>query len=179
LTLLRLSMGDLEDCISRFPDAQQHFLLLAKSQSAEKAMHRAVQNVEGEATANTPESTGKSWEMGECDEPPVVTRALARSKAGGSQGVERGAWPAGGSQSPLRRGGDSSLLGNLSPYVRRGSELTLRRRHPSGEGQADGAVTGSGSEVLKKIESARVRAEAKRTALTERLAKTLKQDSKP
>jgi hypothetical protein len=174
-------MGALEDCISRFPDAQQHFLLLAKSQSAEKAMHKALQNVHGEANANSPESsTGKVKEMwGECEEPPVVTRALARSKAGASQGVERGSWTTGeAGASPLRRGGDSSLLGNLSPMARQGSELRLRRGHPTVECNDDGAdraAMESGSDVMKKIESARAIAEASKAALSQRLAKALKQ----
>lgn len=168
-------MDALEDCISRFPEAQQHFMLLASSQSAEKAMHKVMRDMHGESNSpeSTPGLTPTMW--GETDEPPVVTRALARSKTRRQNVGREGRAMAQGDSSPMRlTEEDGNQSGGPGSSSRKSGESPMSSRDLMQAGKGCGAGLGAGGEIVRRIESARVRTEASKAILKEKLAMTLK-----
>ena len=99
-----LNQEALEDCIADHPEAQDHFVRLAGTQTAEKTVTKAasrLQNIREGSSKTEEEMVAESaasalGNFGKYDDPfggvqpPVVTRALARAKHGASSSRKTG-----------------------------------------------------------------------------------------
>jgi len=168
--LFCLTQDALEDCIAHHPEAHEHFRRLAYQQTAEKTVSSAVKRLgdlrsgvdapvspgQGSAEADAKVADGVLGEAGEKEvtgiEPPVVTRALQRTKRGqASVGQPRTA-PSGLGRSVS---GDLQSASPIKTAPARGVRIT-----------GEESESGLGAEILSTIAAAQAAGRAKRAELS-------------
>lgn len=169
--LFCLTQSSLEDCIAHHPEAHEHFRRLAVQQTAEKTVTSAVKRLGAIRHANADASAdgaGEGLQSASLDsakpdtasliEPPVVVRALARTKKGGSsRGSFRGAKAA------------SREKEKSSPHYRGGGMQRAASDHGSNSSKGRKAYAGPdsslGAEIIASIAAAQDASRARRDEL--------------